>query len=152
MMNKPTHALRGYIYALGTSACWAFSPVLIRKGFETIPSPLWATFIGLLAAVTVYWVWFLLRTRGHIERSEDKAAYGFQAAAGITAGLGISSRNIALTLAPVVVVLPLAQTTAFFTLLLAPLVLGKQAERINLRLIVGICALMLGVVLIVLGQ
>lgn len=145
-------ALKGYSFGLLAALCWSISPVLFRKGLDGAPSPWWGTALGLFLSGIIYLSWFTFKngwpTRNEVERS----AVAFQICGGIAAGLGVSSRNLALLIAPAVVVVPLSQTTALFTLLLAPLILGRNVERVNARLIVGILILLAGSVLIVIGQ
>ena len=68
------------------------------------------------------------------------------------AGFGVSARNVALNLAPLVVVIPLAQTTALFTLIFVPVFLGRGVEKITLKLVFGAVCVVGGSALIIVGQ
>jgi drug/metabolite transporter (DMT)-like permease len=146
-----TH-LKGYLFGALTALSWATSPVLIRKGLEELPSPTWGTAIGLLAATTCYLGWFALRHGWPRSRALKRTALGFQVMAGITSGLGVVARNIALAVTTVAVVMSLMQTSALFTLFLAPLLVGRQLERTSTRLIVGVVLLVAGSTLIIVGR
>ena len=77
----------------------------------------------------------------------------WQMVAGLTGGLGILSRNIALETTRVAIVLGLVQISALFTLLLSPLLLGKaDKEQITPKLIFGILFVIGGSVLIIYGR
>jgi drug/metabolite transporter (DMT)-like permease len=144
--------LKGYLFAALTALSWATSPILIRKGLEELPSPMWGTAIGLLAATTCYLGWFASRYGWPRSPASKRTALRFQVTAGITSSLGVVARNVALSMATVAAVMSLLQTSALFTLFLAPLILGRQLERISTRLIAGVVLLVAGSSLIILGR
>lgn len=147
--------LTGYLFGVLTAACWATSPIFIRIGLEGLPSPLWGVSVGLLAATGAYLIWLAARRQplpwGKWDRSV-KGAIGFQALAGVAAALGQIGRTVAIDLAPVVVVIPLAQTTSLFTLIFAPLLLGRHLERVTFKLALGAVCVVIGSTLVMIGQ
>ena len=77
----------------------------------------------------------------------------WQAVAGIAAGLGILSRNLALDTTRVAIVIGLLQISALFTLILAPIILGKEEkEQITLKLVFGVLLIIGGSLLIIYGR
>lgn len=143
--------LLGFVFGLLAATSWGTSPILIRKGLEGLPSALWGTAIGLFVAMVIYLIWLTVR-RGWLRPTpEIRTALKFQMLAGVGASVGIIGRNVALQLAPVVVIIPLSQTTTLFTLILAPLLLGTKLERVSVRLVIGALLVVGGAVLIVVG-
>lgn len=149
----------GYLFGALTAVCFSISPILLRKGLDELPAPLWASFIGLFATALAYIPWFVLqlirRLQGHRHRMlnhAEKRAVNFQALAGLGAGVGTVARTLSISLAPVVVAVPLTQTSSFFTVLFVLLLLGKDHERITGRLILGSILTVIGSALIVVGN
>lgn len=150
----------GYFYGLLTALCWATSPILIRKGLLGLPSSLWGMSVGLLSATSIYLLWFfgrdfMLGEKLGFWRTLNKApraALMFQALAGVAAGLGSIGRTFAIELAPVVVALPLSQTTSLFTLIFSIILIGRKLEKVTLKLTLGAMLVVAGSVLVVIGQ
>lgn len=149
----------GYLLGVATAACWATSPILIRKGLVGLPSPLWGVTIGLSIAAIAFgsWLWM---TRP--EPREDvpgwrgldrriKFAVGFQVLAGLASGLGSVARTVAIDVAPIVVVVPLVQTTSLWTIVFAPLMLGRHVERVTPKLVLGAVLIVAGAALVIVG-
>ena len=145
--------LFGYLYGILTAMCWATSPIFIAKGLKGIPSSIWATAIGLSVATLIYLVWFIQQKKWRTLSNFKTKYMLWQMLAGLTGGLGILSRNIALETTRVAIVLGLVQISALFTLLLSPLLLGKaDKEQITPKLIFGILLVIGGSVLIIYGR
>ena len=77
----------------------------------------------------------------------EKRSVGFLLLAGVAAGIAIMANYSALSIAPVVIVTPVANTSPLFVLLWAHLFLGKL-ERITLRIVFGTILVVVGVILI----
>lgn len=151
--------IAGYLFGVATAACWATSPILIRKGLAGLPSPLWGVTIGLAVAAVVFAVWLRVRRPeprltglgwGALDRYL-KVAVGFQVLAGLASGLGSVARTVAIDVAPVVVVVPLVQTASLWTIVFAPLMLGRHVERVTLKLILGAVLVVAGAALVIVG-
>jgi len=71
--------------------------------------------------------------------------------AGALSGLGAVGRTISIKLAPIVVAIPLVQTTSFFTPVFAPLLLGKHVEHVPPRLLMGALLVVGGSALVIFG-
>ena len=77
----------------------------------------------------------------------------WQIAAGVAGAIGILFRNIALETDQVAIVITLAQTASFFTLILAPFLLDNQLrEKITPKLVAGVLLILMGATFIVLGR
>jgi drug/metabolite transporter (DMT)-like permease len=150
----------GYLAGLLVAACWGTSPIFIAKGLVGLPSPLWGVAVGLAAAALVYVAWVIVRRpRPRVEVLRWSAvprprriALGWLALSGLVLALGSVARTVALDVATVVLVLPLAQTATLWTIVLSPLVLGREVARITPRLVWGAILIIGGVVLVVLGE
>jgi uncharacterized membrane protein len=145
MKNK---AVLGYIFGMLCALCWSISPVFIRRGLGELPFPIWGTAIGMSAAALVYLIWFSLAKKWQAIREYDRVGLIFQILAGVTSGIGIAFRNVALDFATVVVVISIAQSTSLFTLIFGPLLFRETFERITGKLVAGIILLLLGSLLI----
>ena len=152
--------LRGYVFALLSMACWGTSPLFIRLGLVGLPSPIWGVTVGLGGATAVFLVWWAAVGARSTDRAWTRwrsepvvrTAIGAQVLAGVTGIAGTAARAVSLSLIPVVVAIPLAGTSALFTLMLAPLILGRKLERVTPKLVVGALLLMGGSVLVVVGR
>lgn len=160
VLSLDRRSATGYLFGLLTAACWAASPVFLAKGLDLFASPLWAVTIGLGAATVPFVAWLAifrrpprLPTRSQA-RSDPRIRVGlrFLGLAGVASAVGAVARTFAIDLAPIVVVVPILQTTALWTLLLSPLVLGQHKERITMPLVSGAVIVVAGAILVVIGQ
>ena len=151
--------IAGYVYGVITAACWATSPILIRKGLVGLPSPLWGVTIGLAIAAVLFagWLWVarpeprMTGGRWAALSRGIKVALGFQVLAGLASGMGSVARTVAIDVAPVVVVVPLVQTASLWTMLFASLLLGRHVERVNPKLVLGGVLVVAGAALVIIG-
>jgi drug/metabolite transporter (DMT)-like permease len=152
--------LAGYWFGILTAACWAASPILIRRGLVGLPSPLWGVAIGLTCATAGFGLWMWIRPPAGSLRIPPwrrldrviKLALWFLVLAGLASMLGSIGRTVAIDVAPVVVVVPLVQTTSLWTIVLAPPLLGRHVERITPRLVWGTILVVGGAALVIVGQ
>ena len=149
----------GYLHGIAAAACWATSPILIRKGLVGLPSPLWGVVVGLSIAALGFALWMWLRTpqprlstmMGSGMGRGIKVAIGFQVVAGLASALGSVARTIAIDVAPVVVVVPLVQTASLWTIRFAWLMLGRHVERVTPKLVLGAVLVVAGAALVIVG-
>lgn len=152
-------SIAGYLFGIATAACWATSPILIRKGLVGLPSPLWGVTLGLIVAMTAFAAWLFVsrpEPRGTLRSWKKmdriiKVAIWFQVVAGLASAAGSVGRTIAIDLAPVVVVIPLVQTTSLWTIVFAPLMLGRHVERVTPKLVLGTVLVLAGAALVIVG-
>lgn len=141
---------RGSIFGLAAAFSWAVSPIFIRAGLESVPSPLLGVTIGLIASAAAYGLPLLLRRKkiGTLAASSD--AFLFKVAAGILVGLSTWVRWIALDLSAVAVVLALSMVSVPIVIVLSPLVSGKQQERVTRVLWIGAALIVGGALVLIL--
>ncbi len=146
-------SLLGYLFGLLTSLCWAISPIFINLGLQEFNSSIWGTAIGVSTAALIYLIWLLINRKKFTIKESSSSALRWQILGGVMSGLGIMSRNIALSTAPVAIVLSLASIPSLFTLFLGPLLAGSDfRERISLKLILGILTIIVGSALVITGR
>ena len=139
---------RNSLFGIGTAICFAISAIFIRNGLEEMPSPLLGVTIGMVITALVYGVLLLFR-RKQMERGPISLdAWLFQIAAGVFVGLATWARWIALDMAPVAVVMALGRANVPMVIFLAPLLVGRKAERVTARVWVGAALIVAGAVLL----
>jgi uncharacterized membrane protein len=148
-MTSRRHTIIGRSSAIGASITYALASVLAKRGLTGLAPPLVGAAVSLLSGTVVTGLcagggpWRNLR--------ENRESVMFFLMSGAAAGIGILSAFFALSLAPVVIVSPLVNTSPLFSLLLSHLFLGGL-ERITLRLLLGAILVILGTALIAVGR
>ncbi len=143
----------GYIFGMLTALCWAISSIFIFKGLQGLSSSIWGTAIGLFVSTVIFLIWYFWKNKKRKKPVFSKNDLIWQFFGGITGGLGILFRNVALETTRVAVVLGLIQMSTLFTLILAPILLGKNHnEQINQKLIFGVLAIVSGLSLVIFGR
>jgi drug/metabolite transporter (DMT)-like permease len=151
------HAI-GYLLALLTAICWSLSPIFLRKGLDLEPDPLWSVVVGLLAATVPYLVLLTVSRPtpplppGGYRNRGARTALWFLVLSGVASAGGAVARTYAIDLAPIVVVVPLLQTTGVWTLFLAPPLMGRHIERVTPKLVIGSVMVAVGAALVIVGQ
>jgi drug/metabolite transporter (DMT)-like permease len=144
-----TGAWAGSLFGLGTALCWAISPVFIRHGLEDLASPLLGVTVGLLAAVAVYAAALLATRRPVLAGAFSRAALPWKLTAAVLVGLSTWIRWYAFSLSPVAVVLGLGLLSVPTVILLAPLLVGRQLERVTARVVAGSGLVLLGAAVLI---
>jgi drug/metabolite transporter, DME family len=124
-------------FGLGTAMCWAISPIFIRRGLEEFDAPLVGVTLSMLAAVAAYGLITLTRGRHATTPSASRTAMTWKLAAGVLVGLSTWARWYAFSLASVAVVLGLALLSVPTVMVLAPLLVGRDHERVTRPVVVG---------------
>jgi uncharacterized membrane protein len=139
---------RNSLFGIGTAICFAVSAIFIRSGLDGLPSPLLGVTVGMISSTLAYGGLLLFRRaqirQGPIPRGELVV----QILAGATVGLSTWARWIALDLAPVAVVMALGRLNVPVVILLAPLLVGRKAERVTARVWLGAALIVAGAVLL----
>ncbi len=135
----------GIVAALG----YALTAILVRRGVADLAPPLVGATISLSCGAVILG----LNTARSPESAlrQKKSAIGFFLISGVIAGIGISSHYLALSLAPVVLVIPVSSTSPIFALLWSHIFLG-QLERITPRIMLGAIFVVIGAILISIGR
>ncbi len=136
-------------FALGSALSWGSSPLFIRWGLAGLPIPLFGVTVGLAAAAALYAVALALRLPA-VDGSTPGAALPWIGLGAVIVGIAITSQWIAFDLIEISVAITLMQVSTPVVVLVAPLVVGTEMERITLRLVAGMVAVVGGSVLVVL--
>jgi drug/metabolite transporter, DME family len=138
------------LFGLGTALCWAVSPIFIRQGLRDLPSPLLGVTIGLVAATLAYGLVLLPGGRHRVRVSREALAW--KLAAGVLVGVSTWTRWYAVALVPVAVVLALGLLSVPTVMAAAPMLVGRQAERITAPMLVGSALVVVGALVIGAGS
>jgi len=128
---------RGSLFGLGTAACWAVSPLLIRKGLQTLPSPVLGVTISMLGAAVPHGAVLALRRRRGLGEPLTWDAMPLKLTAGVLVGLSTWTRWEALARSPVAVVLALGLLSVPTVMLVAPPLAGRHEEPVTPRTWLG---------------
>jgi uncharacterized membrane protein len=139
---------RNSLYGLGTAICFAISAIFIRNGLEGLPSPLLGVTVGMILTTAAYGVLLVLRRKEIRQGPIPVDAWLFQVAAGAIVGLATWARWVALDRAPVAVVMALGRMNVPVVILLAPLLVGRKAERVTARVWLGAALIVAGAVVL----
>lgn len=141
---------RDSLPGLATAIAWSVSPILIKEGLEGFSSPLLGLTLGMLVAVTVYALALPLRPRVEGPALGSWDAVSFKLLAGVMVGLSVWARWVSLDYAGVAVVLSLGLLSVPVVLLLSPLLMGRDVERVNAQIWAGGALVVAGGLLLVL--
>jgi uncharacterized membrane protein len=122
--------------------------IFIRSGLEGLPSPLLGVTVGMIFTALVYGVLLLFRRKQILQGPIPRGGLLLQIVAGAIVGLSTWARWIALDLAPVAVVLALGRMNVPVVIFLAPLLVGRKAERVTARVWLGAALIVAGAVLL----
>jgi drug/metabolite transporter (DMT)-like permease len=144
---EPTATRRGWlgigiVYAFAGSVSFGIRPLLIKFGLEEANIPAAAALIGAVAAL-VYTV--LLEDRARLRLVRQDAAFGIFFIAGLLVAAGLWALTFGLSAGDVSVVYPLVASAPLLTLVFTGLLL-KGVELLNLRVVLGAIAVVLGVI------
>jgi len=139
---------RNSLFGIGTAICFAISAVFIRSGLEDLPSPLLGVTVGMVITSVAYGIVLLFRRNKIRQGSIPRDAWLWQTAAGAIVGLSTWARWIALDMAPVAVVMALGRLNVPIVIFLAPLLVGRKAERVTPRVWLGAALIVAGAVLL----
>jgi uncharacterized membrane protein len=138
---------RNSLFGIGTAICFAVSAIFIRSGLEDLPSPLLGVTTGMIITAITSGVLLLFRQSQIRQGPISRDALLFQLGAGTLVGLSTWARWIALSMAPVAVVMTLGRMNVPVVIFLAPLLVGRQGERVTIRVWLGAALIITGAVL-----
>lgn len=147
--KSPKAILQTSWLGLGAAFFWALSPIFIRLGLESLPSPLLGVTIGITASAVAYGVILLWQRRRWARTPIPQQAWVYKLIAGVLVGLSTWMRWIALDLAPVAVVLALSMISTPLVIVLSPLISGKHLERVTTILVTGTGLILAGALLLI---
>lgn len=136
-------------FALGAALSWGSSPLFIRWGLSGLPIPLFGVTVGLAAAAVLYAGVLRLRLPA-VGGSAPRAAVPWVGLGAVIVGVAITSQWVAFDLIEISVAITLMQVSTPVVVLVAPLIVGSEMERITWRLVAGMIAVVGGSALVVL--
>jgi drug/metabolite transporter (DMT)-like permease len=140
---------RDSIFAFGTAFMWAMSAVLTVEALEGLDSPLLGVTLGLLAATaTLGGALFARGSLGAI-RSIARNTLGLKLAAAVFVAFATWFRLLALGDTEVALVLATNLAGVPITLVLAPLMVGRELEPADTRVWLGALLVIAGVLTLI---
>ena len=138
-------------FGLGSALMWGISPLFIRWGLEGFDSPLLGVTVGMGAATVAYGISLTVTRRwtgsGPIPR-DNLIALGI---AGVIVAVAIFSQWMSFDLTSVAVAISLHQLHAPVVIVAAPIIVGRELERITPPVVIGAGLVVSGSVLVVLA-
>ena len=141
-------------YGLLSALSWGFTPVLIKKGMESLPSPVVGVTISMVSAGIIYTI--ILGVRGRLTSiipTLGQSGGMWQVGAGALVGVGNLLRWVALSFTTAAMVTTLSRASLLITVGLGGRLLGRELEPITGRVRWGSVLIVIGSVIVVLyGQ
>jgi drug/metabolite transporter (DMT)-like permease len=128
---------RDSLFAFGTAFMWALSAVLTVEALKGLDSPLLGVTLGLIAATAA--LGGALAARGALGtiRSIAGGSLAFKLSAAVLVAIATWFRLLALDDTDVAIVLAAGLTNVPVTLVLAPILVGRHVERVDVRVWLG---------------
>lgn len=130
-------AWRDALPGLATAFAWSISPIFIKRGLEGMDTPLLGLTLGMLVAVVAYAAFLPMRSREAGPAFGSRSALAFKFAAGLMVGLSVWARWASLDDTDVAIVLALGLLSVPIVLLLSPMLMGRDVERVNRQIWAG---------------
>lgn len=139
------------LYPLAASLLAGCSQVLRKVGMGAVPHPILAAAVTASSSfvVTSLTLWIVEKRQETFKL--NKQCLPWYIAAGVAVSVAMTSIYYALDLGKVTVVIPVASTGPFFSLLFSALFL-RDVERVTLRIVLGATLIVGGVLLITLWK
>lgn len=147
--NPVRFSWRDSIYGLGVALCFSISPIFIRGGLDELGSPLLGVTIGMAVSAIAYGIILLLRRERLNLNQVPRDSLYYQVAAGLFVGASTWIRWLALTMAPVAVVLALGRLNVPVVIILSIFLIGQKEERVTGRVWLGATLVVAGSLLLI---
>lgn len=138
-------------YPLLASLLAGFSQVLRKFGMAAVPHPFLAAAVTASSSFAVSLLTIWMSERREMTFLLNRESLPFYLPAGVVVSLGMVSIYYALDLGKVTVVIPLSSTGPLFSLVLSAIFL-RDVERVTIKIILGACVIISGVLLITLWK
>lgn len=142
---------RYVLYPLLASLLGGFSQVLRKFGLAAVPHPFLAAAVTATTSFTISVLTIWISGRRKQSFVLNRGCLPFYLGAGVAVSLGMVSIYYALDLGKVTVVIPISSIGPLFALTLSALFL-RDVERVTLRIVLGACLIIAGVLLITLWK
>jgi drug/metabolite transporter (DMT)-like permease len=147
--NPVRFSWRDSIFGLGVAVCFSISPIFIRGGLDEMNSPLLGVTIGMALSAIAYAIILLLR-RERLNLSQvPRESLFYQLAAGLFVGSSTWLRWLALSMAPVAVVLTLGRVNVPVVIILSIFLVGQKEERVTNRVWLGATLIVAGSLMLI---
>ncbi len=151
-VNAVKFSWRDSIFGLGVALCFAISPIFIRGGLDELDSPLLGVTIGMGMSALAYGIILLLR-RDRLNLSEvPRESLYYQLGAGLFVGSSTWVRWLALSMAPVAVVLTLGRLNIPIVIILSIFLVGQKEEHVTARVWLGAALVVAGSILLIFAR
>jgi drug/metabolite transporter (DMT)-like permease len=138
-------------FGLLAAFSWGVTPVLIKKGLETLPSPVVGVTLSMAAAGIAYALILAFRGRLWPTLACLRQPGGrWQIGAGLLIGLGTLARWLALSFTTAAIVTTLSRGSLLITVGLGGKLLGNDLEPINKRVVWAAVLIVIGASIVVL--
>lgn len=141
----------GYLAALGAAMSYGTVAVVARKIVTEFAPPVVGTAFSLMFGMIIIAVIFRRQAIEDYARRPPRRGWLYVALAGLAATWGVGFWFMALSEAPVVLVVPVTSTFPLMAIVMTQVFL-RRLERVTPRTIIGALLVLLGVTLIVLGR
>lgn len=125
-----------------------FEPIFITLGLQEGVGVLPGVAIKATAATLGFVGYLAAIGELHTRRFTFDRTMGWFVGAGVTSGIGIIGLFAALEIAPVVIVIPILQTSPLIVVVLSMLFLPRRLELVTLRLIIAALVVVIGATLV----
>ncbi|MFC1906861.1 EamA family transporter [Chloroflexota bacterium] len=139
----------GTCFSIGAALAWGATAVLTRQSLGGLTSPLTGAAVALLSGTLILGA-ISIKAR-EPDLKQKKRAIVLFVISGAAAGSAVTMYFFALSMAPVVIIAPIAYSYPMFALLFSYLFLG-QLEKITMRIVMGTVAVVAGIALVIIGQ
>jgi DME family drug/metabolite transporter len=139
------------LYPLAASLLAGCSQVLRKVGMGAVPHPILAAAVTASSSFVVSSLTLWIVEKKQETFKLNKQCLPWYIGAGVAVSVAMTSIYYALDLGKVTVVIPVASTGPFFSLLLSALFL-RDVERVTLRIVIGAALIVGGVLLITLWK
>lgn len=129
--------------ALLVALTWGSTPMLIRIGLEYFNYPVLGVTVGL--AISLVFGTLAMNVWGNKSwRSIPSTTYRWMLAGGVAGALGVSSQWISFGLTTVAIAITVQQLAAVVVVILVPFMFREPFERLNVTLLSGTAAMLIG--------
>jgi uncharacterized membrane protein len=142
---------RGLALPLAAAFCFGVEPIFAKIGIAAGTPPLIGLAIKTVAATIVFTAYLRARTALPTSFLLTSTSMRWYVAAGVANTLFLLVYYLALSVAPVALVVPLTQTSLLFVLVLSVAFL-RHLERVTPRLVVATVLVLVGTVLVAVSQ
>ena len=145
----PLKLAEGYFFGLAAAAIYGNTPIMVRAALQDSELGIMGGLASYIAAAAVLMVTLLVPGKLMKVAAERKTAGPWFYANTVASFFAQMFRYMALGIAPVTIVAPLARTLALFTLAFSFLI-NRKLEYFGARVIIGILLSVVGSVILVL--